>query len=291
MSATRTLARYVSSVDYAGLPPEVVRVGKLAILDALGNCIGGYPLNLARTFLDLAKDLGGGRPEASLIGDGTQVSGPLAAFGNGALSTMLDYSDSQSTKSNRRMAWPAALALPAALAAGESRGISGRELIASVVAGYECAARILHSTDVLTEDSHGGNGRDHLGIWRSRGGWPCPGVGRGRDAVFTVHGRDIHSCVRRLQVVGGRRAPAPERHKAGPGLDVHDGHGRSRLGPKGPEGATGEQHPGGQQGTVAHAGHGHVRRKGDHGRPGGEVPHPELRDQGQSRLWYDPHRR
>ena len=158
MSSTRKLAGYVSKLNYEDLPPEVVEKGKLAVLDTLGNCIGGYPLGLARTFLDMTKDLGGGRAEASLIGDGTKVSVPMAAFGNGALSTMLDYCDSQSTESGRRSSWVGALTFPAALAAGESRGISGRELLTSVVAGYECAARILHSMDVNSDDSNGVTG-------------------------------------------------------------------------------------------------------------------------------------
>jgi 2-methylcitrate dehydratase PrpD len=147
MSATRTLASYLSGLRYQDLPPPVVEKGKLAVLDALGNCIGGYPLGLSSTFLGMAKELGGGRAEATLVGDGSRVNVPMAAFANGALSTMLDYSDSLGTESGRSLAWMGALAVPAGLAAGESRGVSGRELVTSVVAGYECAARIVLSMD------------------------------------------------------------------------------------------------------------------------------------------------
>ena len=153
MSSTRILASYLSKLKYEDLPPSVVEKGKLTILDAVGNMIGGYPLRLSRTFLDLAKDLGGGREEATLIGDGTKVSVPLAAFGNGALSTMLDYDDIFSNESGRSSAWMGVLAVPAALAAGESRGISGKELICSAVAGYECAARIVQSMDKTAEQA------------------------------------------------------------------------------------------------------------------------------------------
>ena len=153
MSSTRTLAKYLSEIRCENLPPEVVEKGKLAILDALGNMIGGYPLNLSRIFLEMAKEMGGGREQATLIGDGAKVSAPMAAFGNGALSTMLDYCDAHRSDSGRCAAWVGALAVPAALAAGQSRGISGNELIASVVAGYECTARILHSMDMTLERS------------------------------------------------------------------------------------------------------------------------------------------
>ncbi|MCE2405719.1 MAG: MmgE/PrpD family protein [Dehalococcoidia bacterium] len=153
MSSTRTLASYLSGLRFEDLPPEVVEKGKLAILDAVGNCIGGYPLALSRTFLDLAGSLGSGRPEATLIGDGDRVSVSAAAFGNAALTTMLDYCDYTRSESGRCATWLGAMAVPAAMAAGESRSISGRELIASVVAGYEGAARIVHSMDMTLEQS------------------------------------------------------------------------------------------------------------------------------------------
>ena len=153
MSSTRILASYLSGLRFEDLPPEVVEKGKLAILDAVGNCIGGYPLTLSRTFLDLARNLGSGRPEATLMGDGDRVSVPAAAFGNGALTTMLDYCDYTRSESGRCATWLGAMAVPAALAAGESRGISGKELIASVAAGYEGAARIVHSMDMTLERS------------------------------------------------------------------------------------------------------------------------------------------
>ena len=147
MSATRSLASYVSNLKYEDLPPLVVEKGKLQILDALGNAIGGYPLSLSKTFLGMAKDLGGGSEEATLIGDGTKVSVPLAAFGNGALATMLDYD-----------AHVGSLAVPGALAAGEASGISGKELITSVVAGYECIARIFSSMEVTQRHERSING-------------------------------------------------------------------------------------------------------------------------------------
>ncbi len=153
MSSTRILASYLSELRFEDLPPEVVEKGKLAILDAVGNCIGGYPMGLSRTFLDLAKDLGGGRGQATLIGDGDRVSVPAAAFGNGALTTMLDYCDYTRSDSGRCATWLGAMAVPAALAAGEAHGISGKELITSVVAGYEGSARIVHSMDMTLEQS------------------------------------------------------------------------------------------------------------------------------------------
>ena len=143
MSATRALARNVSRLTFQDLSPRAVEAGKLAVLDAVGNAIGGYPLSLSPIFLNIAKNMGGGREEATLIGDGTRVSSPLAAFGNTALTSMLDYSDRASTS----------LAVCAALAVGEPRRISGKELIVSVVAGSEAEARISRSMDMSDEQA------------------------------------------------------------------------------------------------------------------------------------------
>ena len=169
MSATRTLASYLSKIKYDDLPAEVVEKAKLAILDTLGNMIGAYPLSLSRTFLDLAKDLGGGREDATLIGDGTKVSVPLAAFGNGALASMLDYNDAYRNESGRSTAVPGALAVTGALVAGEARGISGKDLICSTVAGYECVARIVQSMDMTLEQEQRVKGQT-VSVFAAAGG-------------------------------------------------------------------------------------------------------------------------
>ena len=158
MSATRALAGYISRIRYEDLPEDVVEKGKLSIINCLGNSIGGYLLPVSKIFLELAKEIGTGKGEATLIGDGTKVSVPMAAFANGALSTMLDHADYFRSESGRCWIWPGALAVPAALAAGESQGISGKELIAAAVAGFECSARVLSSMDMTLERSKEING-------------------------------------------------------------------------------------------------------------------------------------
>lgn len=158
MSSTRALAGYLSRLQYEDLPEDVVEKGKLSLINSLGNSIGGFPLTVSKTFLELAKELGSGRPESTLIGDGAKVSVAGAAFGNGGLSTMLDHADYFRSESGRCWIWPGALAVPAALAAGEAQGISGKDLIVSAVAGYECSARILTAMDMTLETTKEING-------------------------------------------------------------------------------------------------------------------------------------
>ena len=151
MSATRELAEYLADFRPETLPTNVISQAKLLTIDALGNAIGGLPFQLAETFCDLARRVGGGSSEATIIGSADKISVPYASFANTALSTMLDYSDWEMSDSGRCPIWIGPLAVPAALAAGEATGISGAEFLASVAAGYECAARILHSMDMTAE--------------------------------------------------------------------------------------------------------------------------------------------
>jgi 2-methylcitrate dehydratase PrpD len=157
-SATEELAKYLADFQPTALPARVMSQAKLVTIDAIGNAIGGLPFELADTFCDLARTVGGGSSEATIIGSADTVSAPFGSFANTALSTMLDYSDWAMSDSGRCPIWIGPLAVPAALAAGEVTGISGAEFFVSVAAGYECAARVLHSMDMSVERSLEVNG-------------------------------------------------------------------------------------------------------------------------------------
>ena len=186
MSSTRSLASYLSNMKFEDLPPDVVEKGKLSIMNFVGNSIGGYALPLAETFLELAKDMGAGKGESTLIGDGTKVSMPLAAFGNGALSTMMDYGDVFFSESRRTAIWPGTVAVPAALAAAEARGASGKELITSAVAGYESGARLVHSMDMTEEQSQIVNG-ETISVFSAVAG-AGRGLGLNEDEMLSAMG-------------------------------------------------------------------------------------------------------
>jgi 2-methylcitrate dehydratase PrpD len=93
MGATRTLCRYAVNTRYEDLPSDVIEKAKLCILNILGVEFGGYKTRIGRLHVNMAKNIGGGRPEATIVGDGTKVSVPLAAYANGNLGFALDYED------------------------------------------------------------------------------------------------------------------------------------------------------------------------------------------------------
>jgi 2-methylcitrate dehydratase PrpD len=137
VAVTRPLASYASGLRYRDLPPEVVAAAKTAVLNILGAAVGGAQTRIGRLHLTLAKEMGGGVRQATLIGDGARVSRPVAAYANGSLAFALDYEDVC-----QYVIHAGPIVVPAALAVGEAMRADGRRLLSSIVTGYEVGTRI-----------------------------------------------------------------------------------------------------------------------------------------------------
>lgn len=137
MGVTRELARFAVGTSFDDLPEDVVEVAKLSNLNIAGTCLGGYQTRIGRLHVELAKDFGGGSPRATIIGDGSRVSVPLAAYANASLGFALDYEDMLYL-----ILHPGYVTVASALAVGEDLRASGKEYLAAIVLGYEVAGRI-----------------------------------------------------------------------------------------------------------------------------------------------------
>lgn len=137
MGVTRTLARYAVNTKYEDLPKEVVEQVKVCTLNILGVAFGGYKTRIGQLHVKMAKDFGGGRPQATIIGDGTKVSCPLAAYANGSLAFALDYEDMI-----HYIIHPGYISVSASLAIGEKVKSSGKDFITAIALAYEVAGRI-----------------------------------------------------------------------------------------------------------------------------------------------------
>lgn len=150
MGATKDLATYIATLNFADLPAEVTDRAKSAILDTVGLIIGGSELkSYTDPFVDVALATGG-EGNAPIIGRGVSTTAPMAAFANAASATALDYADHMSSVRGICFGWPGSMAIPAALAI-LGREASGEELITAVVAGYETLGRLLYSQDMTDE--------------------------------------------------------------------------------------------------------------------------------------------
>ncbi len=136
--ATRRLAEFSAALTFDDLPPEVVSKAKLCVLDTLGCCIFGASLEPLRKLTDMAAAEGcAGR--ATIFGNTLRTSSGLAALVNGtsAHAFQLDEIHLESTLH------PGSLALPAGFAVAEALpSVSGRELLAAIVASYEVGIRV-----------------------------------------------------------------------------------------------------------------------------------------------------
>lgn len=134
---TEALASRIATLRYEDLPADVIAIAKHCVLDWVAVAVQGAREPLA-TILAEQVAAEGGSDCATLIGRGRRASPRQAALVNGAASHALDYDD----VNIRMMGHPTAGVLSAALALAESRGASGRDLIAAFVAGYETACEI-----------------------------------------------------------------------------------------------------------------------------------------------------
>jgi len=135
---TRALARFAAELAFDDLPAPVVATLKRMVLDSLGAALAASTLGdgCAET---MAVMVGlGGRPESTILGLGTKVAAPNAAFANGALVHALNY-DPIGTEIGHL----GVVCLAAPLAVAEAvGGVSGAEFLVASAVACETTARL-----------------------------------------------------------------------------------------------------------------------------------------------------
>ncbi len=150
---TEILARYVAGLEYGRLPPEVSQRAKSLTIDFIGSIVrAGRDADSTPSLLGAVSDLGlDGPGEATAFGLGRRYSPPVAALLNGALGHSLDFDDTHADSSLH----PSAPVVPAAMAAAEIVGASGRDLLTAIVAGYEVCCRLGNALDPTAHYARG----------------------------------------------------------------------------------------------------------------------------------------
>lgn len=136
-SLSRTFARYVASLEYAALPPEVVDKVKASLLHALIVAIVGEGTSHGKAAIALANEEESRAAGATILVDGRRATRVGAAFANSKLMHATNQTDSY-----RMLVHPGPCVIPAGLATAELGGNSGPDLMAALAAGYEVEARI-----------------------------------------------------------------------------------------------------------------------------------------------------
>ena len=136
-SISRTLARYVQALDYDTLPVQVVDKIKASLLHGLIIAILGEGTHHGQSAIALAKAEEAKPDGPRILVDGGRVTRSGAVFANSKLMHATNQSDSY-----RMLIHPGPCVIPAALAAAEMDGTSGRDFLTALVAGYEVETRI-----------------------------------------------------------------------------------------------------------------------------------------------------
>ncbi len=131
------LSDYAVGVSTSELPTDVLHAAKRCILDWFSATIPGGVEDPARfVAASLGEEVGSG--SSRLIPDGTKATPRTAALINGTAAHTLEVDDIY----RDAIYHPGPPTIAAALAAAQSRKLSGQDLIAAVVAGYEVSNRI-----------------------------------------------------------------------------------------------------------------------------------------------------
>ncbi|MCZ6875316.1 MAG: MmgE/PrpD family protein [bacterium] len=137
-SLSRQLAQWVAALRYEDLPPEVVDRAKGVTLHGLASVLLGSQSADGQQAVRLITEEEAGVPNgATIMVDGSKVTKGGAAFANSEMLMAGGKLDSF-----RMLTHPGTSIIPGAFVAAETEGVSGRDFITGLVAGYEVMERM-----------------------------------------------------------------------------------------------------------------------------------------------------
>ncbi|CAH1690359.1 conserved hypothetical protein [Hyphomicrobiales bacterium] len=161
-SATEQLAAFAADLQWDDIPAAVRERAKHLLIDIIGIGLAGSANPDFARLADALAQLGAA-PGVSLIGTASRLSPPNAALFNGMVSHSLDWDDTHMATINHA----SSVIVPTALAVGELRGASVRDILTAMVAGYEVMLRVGLGIDPLDWWKHGLHGTSILGVFGS----------------------------------------------------------------------------------------------------------------------------
>jgi 2-methylcitrate dehydratase PrpD len=135
---TEQLARYWSAVRYEDLPDEAIALAKRFLMDTLAAGLAGAGTEVVTAALRAARascEASGG--SAIVWGRHATLPAPLAAMVNGTAAHALELDDFGGCGHS------GAVVIPVVAALAGRGGVSGRDALVGLLAGYDLAARVL----------------------------------------------------------------------------------------------------------------------------------------------------
>ena len=146
-------------IDADTIPQSVRDKTVLCLKDTIGVALAARSLGVGLAASQVALEAGG-PAHASIWGAGAAASVEDAAFANGMLAHALDFDDTHAAA----IMHSSAVIVPVALALGEKLKLPGREILASLIVGYQIAARLGRLAPGPFQD-HGFQATSVLGVF------------------------------------------------------------------------------------------------------------------------------
>lgn len=134
---TGKLAHFIVGLNYQSLPGEVTRKAKHCLMDTLGAALAGSKTPEAKVAKKLAEKLNPKKESTLFTGRG-KIGVLEAAMANGIMSHALELDDGNRYAQGH----PGVVTVPAILALAEKEKKGGKDIISSLVAGYEVFGRV-----------------------------------------------------------------------------------------------------------------------------------------------------
>jgi 2-methylcitrate dehydratase PrpD len=188
IATTGELASFLARVRFEDLPEEATERTKELFIDWVGSALAGKGARPVQALERFAETMGPGDGSSEIFVSRRRTSPLFAALVNGAASHVVEQDDLH----NASVFHPATVVFPAALAAAQQTGASGRDLITASAVGYEAGVRI---GKVL--------GRSHYKVFHTTG---TAGTLAAAAAVSYLLGADEETMLNALGSAGTQAA-------------------------------------------------------------------------------------
>jgi 2-methylcitrate dehydratase PrpD len=136
---SKLLANYIHGIVWSHIPDNVIETAKLFVLDYIASALAGYKVNsifnkaITNVYFGM-----GGKGESSVFFYQKKLPAPHAALLNAAFGHGADLDDGHRTAQGH----PGVTVIPVALSLGEAFELSGKDVLLSIVVGYEIFVRV-----------------------------------------------------------------------------------------------------------------------------------------------------
>ena len=131
------VSRFAAGVRDGKVEDSILQDARRRVMDIIGIALAASGMEPTRVVHAVVESWGG-EGQASIIGSDDRCPAASVALVNGTLAHALDYDDTHLPS----VLHPSAAVVPAALAAAEASGASGRDLLTAAAAGDELAVRV-----------------------------------------------------------------------------------------------------------------------------------------------------